>query len=92
MTRVDHGFFVLHGLSAVLRQSTATLFNAINNRWFWSELIERIGANRAAYATVMFPVVAFVLSSIFEGYEWQVVGRLVLVLLGNVLLLGPKRR
>ncbi|MDJ0956206.1 MAG: DMT family transporter [Arenicellales bacterium] len=55
-------------------------------------LIERIGANKAAYATVMFPVVALSLSSVFEGYEWQLLGfvGLVLVLLGNAILLGLK--
>lgn len=55
-------------------------------------LVERIGANKAAYATVMFPVVALTLSSIFEGYQWQllsIVG-LILVLLGNVILLRPR--
>lgn len=55
-------------------------------------LVERIGANKAAYATVMFPVVALSLSSVFEGYEWQLLGfvGLVLVLLGNAILLGLK--
>ena len=55
-------------------------------------LVERIGANKAAYATVMFPVVALSLSSIFEGYEWQLLGfvGLILVLLGNAILLGLK--
>ena len=57
-------------------------------------LVERIGANRAAYATVMFPVVALTLSSVFEGYVWQLLSAagLALVLLGNVILLGPRRR
>lgn len=57
-------------------------------------LVQRIGANKAAYATVMFPVVALTLSSIFEGYIWQflsIVG-LALVLLGNMILLSSKTR
>lgn len=55
-------------------------------------LVERIGANKAVYATVMFPVVALTLSSFFEGYQWRPVGvvGLALVLLGNVFILGPK--
>lgn len=54
-------------------------------------LVGRIGANKAAYATVMFPVVALTLSSIFEDYQWRTVGvaGLILVLVGNVILLGP---
>lgn len=55
-------------------------------------LVGRIGANKAAYATVMFPVVALTLSTIFEGYEWSVssMSGLFLVLLGNGLILGVR--
>jgi drug/metabolite transporter (DMT)-like permease len=55
-------------------------------------LIGRIGASKAAYATVMFPVVALALSTVFEGYVWSLssVSGLVLVLLGNALILGIK--
>lgn len=57
-------------------------------------LVERIGANKAAYATVMFPVVALTLSSVFEGYEWRLLGivGLLLVLSGNAILMGLKLR
>tara|TARA_B110000285_G_C14998243_1_gene549987 strand:- start:44 stop:937 length:894 start_codon:yes stop_codon:yes gene_type:complete len=55
-------------------------------------LIGRIGASKAAYATVMFPVVALALSTVFEGYVWSLssVSGLALVLLGNGLILGIK--
>jgi drug/metabolite transporter (DMT)-like permease len=55
-------------------------------------LVSRIGANKAAYATVMFPVVALALSTVFEGYVWSLssIGGLALVLLGNALILGIK--
>ncbi len=51
-------------------------------------LVARLGANKAAYTTVMFPVVALILSSWFEGYEWQVssfIG-LGLTILGNLII------
>ena len=55
----------------------------------------RIGADRAAYAMVLFPVIALVLSTIFEGMTWQPaqLAGVALVLLGNtlVLLRIPKR-
>lgn len=56
-------------------------------------LVARIGANKAAYATVLFPVVALTLSSVFEGYQWQTLSifGLVLVLAGNVVILGKGR-
>lgn len=55
-------------------------------------LLGRIGAYRAGYATVMFPVVALLLSILFEGLRLDagiVLGTL-LVLLGNVLVLRER--
>lgn len=57
-------------------------------------LLGRIGADRAAYAMVLFPVIALVLSTIYEGYHWTVHGLagVVLILAGNVIVLLWKRR
>jgi len=57
-------------------------------------LIGRIGAGKAAYATVMFPIIALVISTLLEGYEWSVVSILgvCLALGGNVLILVDKQR
>jgi len=53
-------------------------------------LVGRIGPENAAYATVLFPIVALALSTWFESYEWQ--GRTLvgvsLVLIGNVVVLA----
>lgn len=56
-------------------------------------LLTRIEAEKAAYATVLFPVVALSLSTFFEGYHWALSGALgiILVLIGNVLVLLRKR-
>jgi drug/metabolite transporter (DMT)-like permease len=51
-------------------------------------LVGRMGPERAAYCTVLFPVVALNVSAFAEGYQWTapaLVG-LVLVMLGNVLV------
>ena len=55
-------------------------------------LVAHIGASKAAYATVLFPVVALALSTVFEGYAWSLssLSGLGLVLLGNGLILGIK--
>ena len=56
-------------------------------------LIGRIGTGQAAYATVMFPLVALTISTLFEGYEWRftaVVG-LVLILAGNAVMFWKPR-
>ena len=56
-------------------------------------LVGRLGPERAAYATVLFPVVALNVSAVFEGYRWTApaLAGLVLVMLGNVLVFtrGP---
>jgi drug/metabolite transporter (DMT)-like permease len=57
-------------------------------------LIKRIGASRAAYSSVLFPVVALAVSTLFEGYAWSlpaIVGLAVLVA-GNALALGGAAR
>ena len=57
-------------------------------------LLGRIGAERAAYAMVLFPIVALGISTLFEGYQWSpeaVVG-VTLVIMGNVLIImSPER-
>lgn len=56
-------------------------------------LLGRIGPGRAAYATVLFPIVALALSTAFEGYRWspEAVAGVALVLFGNLLVLLPGR-
>ena len=34
-------------------------------------LVRKIGAARAAYTSVFVPIVAMILSTIFEGYQWS---------------------
>jgi drug/metabolite transporter (DMT)-like permease len=56
-------------------------------------LVQRIGADRAAYATVLFPIVALGLSRWLEHYSWTPLAEegVVLVLLGNVLVLMRRK-
>ncbi len=57
-------------------------------------LIGRLGADRAAYASLLFPVVALQLSVWFEGYQWSTLSLagMALVVLGNLLILTPAER
>ena len=61
---------------------------------FWSflTLIGRIGADRAAYAMLLFPIIALGLSTLAEGYTWTYNAFLgvALILAGNVLVLWRK--
>ena len=56
-------------------------------------LVARIGSARAAYATVLFPIVALALSTAYEGYawHWQAVLGLGLALLGNLVMFSRPR-
>ncbi|KXU88283.1 hypothetical protein CI15_12305 [Paraburkholderia monticola] len=57
-------------------------------------LVGRLGPERAAYCTVLFPIVALVASTLFEGYRWSalaVVG-LLLVVAGNLVAFDLTRR
>lgn len=51
-------------------------------------LVGRIGAGSAAYTTVMFPLIALGLSTLFEGYQWtgMAVLGLLLILCGNLVM------
>jgi drug/metabolite transporter (DMT)-like permease len=59
-------------------------------------LVGRMGADRAAYCTVLFPVVALNVSAVAEGYHWTALALcgLVLVALGNAVVFwrGPLPR
>jgi drug/metabolite transporter (DMT)-like permease len=67
-----------------------TIFGSIFAFGAYLTLLGRIGAHRAGYSMVMFPVLALVLSLLFEGLHLDatlVIGTL-LVLLGNVFVLS----
>jgi len=71
-----------------------SLFGSVLAFGSYLTLLGRIGAGRAAYVTVLFPIVALAISTLFEGYRWTppAIAGLCLVLAGNVLVLsGPWR-
>lgn len=52
-------------------------------------LLGRIGGERAAYAMVLFPIVALLLSTVFEDFHWTArdLAGVALILLGNAVML-----
>lgn len=71
-----------------------TLFGSIVAFGAYLALLGRIGADRAGYVTVAIPVVAVLLSGLFEGLEWRpslAIGVLLCVA-GNVAVLRGKTR
>lgn len=71
-----------------------TLVSTVLAFWAYLNLVARIGAGRAAYATVMFPVFALLLSTVVEGYVWTPLAMVgvVLALSGNLFVLRSARR
>jgi drug/metabolite transporter (DMT)-like permease len=69
-----------------------SLFGTVIAFGCYLKLIGKIGADRAAYATMLFPIVALSISTVYEGYQWSaynIIG-MVLVLIGNALVLNKK--
>jgi drug/metabolite transporter (DMT)-like permease len=56
----------------------------------WLTLVGRIGVARASYVGVMAPVVALLVSTLFEGFVWHplTLAGVAVSVVGNVLVLG----
>jgi drug/metabolite transporter (DMT)-like permease len=69
------------------------LFGSVIAFGAYLTLLGRIGADRAAYVTVLFPVISLFLSTLFEGMTWDLprLGGVGLVLVGNAIVLARKR-
>ena len=70
------------------------LFGSVVAFGTYLTLISRIGADKASYALVVIPVISIVISTIFEGYQitWMAIVGIGLILTGNVLALGKKKK
>ncbi len=66
------------------------LFGSVIAFGAYLTLIGRIGPDRAGYVMIMFPVIALLLSAMFEGLSLEMLqfGGVALVLLGNLLVLN----
>lgn len=62
--------------------------------WWYLTLLHRIGADRASFVSVAYPVVALAVSTVFEGYVWTAAaaGGVALVIVGNAVALWPRKR
>ena len=66
-----------------------SVFASVVGFWCYLTLLGRVGADRGAYATLIFPIVALSISTVFEGYQWSLIAisGVVLILLGNFIFL-----
>jgi drug/metabolite transporter (DMT)-like permease len=70
------------------------LFASVIGFGSYLTIVQRIGADKAAYTSVLFPVVALAVSTWLEGFVWTwlALAGLVLVLSGNLLVLMRARK
>ena len=69
-----------------------SIFGSIFAFIFYLKLIEKIGAGRAGYVGVVMPVLALMISTIFENLEWQIdlIIGLPILIIGAVLVINQK--
>lgn len=62
--------------------------------WCYLTLLGRIGSARAGYATIMFPIIALLVSTLVENYQWSLLAGLgvALALAGNGLVLSARKK
>jgi len=68
------------------------VFATVVGFWSYLTLVGNIGPDRAAYATVLFPIIALALSTWFEDFQWTALDAvgITLVLLGNAVILTKR--
>lgn len=69
------------------------LFGSVIAFGCYLSLVGSIGADRAAYATLLFPIVALIISTIWEEYHWSPssITGVAMILVGNLSILLRKK-
>ena len=70
------------------------LFGSVIAFATYFRLLKDMGAEKASYLIVLFPIVAVILSSLYEGFEFtdNIIIGFILVLIGNVIVLTPQEK
>ena len=91
-TMEGHSFSFEWSTTYVISLAYLTIFGSIVAFGAYLTLLGRIGAHKAGYAMIMFPVIALVLSTLFEGLtiDAPIIVGAALVLVGNLFVLGVK--
>lgn len=75
--------------SYALSLAYLSIFGSVIAFTAYFALLKRVRPEQAAYATVLFPVVALTISTFFEGYHWTAIAAfgVVITLFGNLLII-----
>ena len=70
-----------------------SIFSTVLGFGCFLTLVGRMGAARASYAMIIFPIVSLLISTAFENYIWTVVASagVVLAIIGNIIILLDKQ-
>jgi drug/metabolite transporter (DMT)-like permease len=81
-----------YSLPYVLSLLYLSVFGSVIAFGSYLSLIGRIGADKAGYATLIIPIIAILLSTLFEGYIWTIntVIGIILILTGNIVVLKKR--
>ena len=89
---LDNPFILDHRWSYLFGLVWLAVFSSVLAFACYLKLVGRIGAGKASYVTVIFPVFALLISTAFEQYQWGVfslVG-ILFVIAGNLLMLRSR--
>ena len=69
------------------------LFGSILAFGAYMKLVKQLGADKASYVTLVYPLIALLFSTFLEGYQWTASAAfgVVIVLLGNAIAMGRIR-
>lgn len=86
-------FFPTISSSAFLALMYLAIFGSVIGFTAYFALIGRIGASQATYTTLLFPLVAMSISTIWENYQWYFGSFLgvIFILLGNYILFAQPK-
>ncbi|WP_289032064.1 EamA family transporter [uncultured Paraglaciecola sp.] len=67
-----------------------TVFGSVLAFGAYMQLVKQMGSDKAAYVVLVYPIVALILSTTFEGYTWHTEAFIgvAIVLLGNAIAMG----
>jgi drug/metabolite transporter (DMT)-like permease len=70
-----------------------TIFGTVIGFGMYLRLLKELGAARASYVTVLFPLVALSVSTFMEGYHWEPINILgvAAIVFGNVMILRQRK-
>lgn len=67
-----------------------SIFGSVLAFGSYMQLVKQMGSDKAAYVVLVYPIIALILSTVFEGYQWHLEAFIgvAIVLLGNAVAMG----